>query len=64
MEKICPCKDCDERTAICHKVCMGYKVWHEEHVKERRKENQRRYAFNAGYTKRFEDESWRKKGER
>ena len=24
---ICPCKDCDKRTAECHSICKKYKEW-------------------------------------
>lgn len=30
---ICPCQDCQKRTAECHAKCRGYAEWKSEHEK-------------------------------
>ena len=29
---VCPCKDCDTRTIICHGICKEYKDWQKSGV--------------------------------
>lgn len=35
MLKICPCKGCDSRTAVCHGKCKEYTEWRKEYDKMR-----------------------------
>ena len=39
---MCPCKDCEKRTASCHANCKDYidwKKWHDEMADKERKES-------------------------
>ena len=35
---VCPCKDCNVRTATCHSVCKEYKDWKNSGIEIKRKE--------------------------
>ena len=60
-----PCHKCEEREVGCHSHCIAYRKWHAEHIAEKKKENEKRYAYyTAGMTRRTVDEIMRRKGER
>lgn len=40
---MCPCKDCEHRSTICHSICSKYKEWKEnlDHMNDKIKEAKR-----------------------
>lgn len=58
---ICPCKDCEKRTAACHANCTGYiewQKWHNEKADKKRKESGN-YPNSYGGWVRTLDGYWR-----
>ena len=56
VEKVCPCKSCQDRNATCHGKCKRYRLWRSRHQhvarESRRKFNQFVYKNDLnGYRK-------------
>lgn len=48
---ICPCKDCDQRTSICHSHCTDYKNWVSSAVEIKNEETFNPYKYK--YSKKW-----------
>lgn len=58
---MCPCKDCEKRTAACHAKCTDYiewQKWHNEKADKERKESGN-YPTSYGGWVRTLDGYWR-----
>ena len=42
MSSVSPCKDCVDRTTVCHDSCKKYKEWSGERIRLREEDRKRR----------------------
>lgn len=49
---MCPCYDCNKRTAACHSECTDYIEWHKEHLEKKKAEREEKFLFGLqrGYS--------------